>query len=99
MRGKTETHKLARSWKISLSADERTQIPEDESTQDLIHENNGNLIPLLQKIPGCEKAEDCWMNYGKHALTDGNITVMVNGAKVEDYGQSDAAPELQKEEK
>lgn len=61
---------------------------------------NGNLIPLLQKIPGCEEAEDGWMNYGKqHDLTDGDITMMVNGAQVEDYGQSDAAPELQKEEK
>lgn len=90
-----ETHTLARSWKILLS--------EDESAQDLIHENNGNLIQLLQKIPGCEEAEDSdiqeWMNSDEqHELTDGDIIAMVNGAEVEDHGESDAESELQKEE-
>lgn len=76
---------------------------ENKSSQDIIYKNNGNLIQLLQKNPGCEEAEDSdiqeWMNSDEqHDLTDGDIIAMVNGGKVEDHRESDAESELQKED-
>jgi hypothetical protein len=42
--------KVARSGRKLLS--------EDEIIQEMVQENCGNLLPLLQQIPGCEKVND-----------------------------------------
>jgi hypothetical protein len=42
--------KVARTWR-------KLQL-EDENIQEFVQENCDNLLPLLQKIPGCEKVND-----------------------------------------
>jgi hypothetical protein len=52
----------------------RRLLLEDENIQEMVQENCDNLLPLLQKIPGCEKVVDDdvqqWMKKDKQELAD-----------------------------
>uniref|UniRef100_K7FY89 HTH CENPB-type domain-containing protein n=1 Tax=Pelodiscus sinensis TaxID=13735 RepID=K7FY89_PELSI len=66
---------LARSWRKLLS--------EDENTQEMVQENFGNLLPLLQQFPGYEKVNDDniqeWLEKNEQQeLMDRNIITHVN---------------------
>ncbi|KAM6459279.1 jerky protein homolog-like [Liasis olivaceus] len=81
---------VAKSWKKLLGEDE-DEIMETESTD----ETEESILPLVQRIPGCEDASlqevESWMNEDdQYEITDEEIVALVNsdGNEIDDQAST-----------